>query len=126
DRERECPESSHGYFTSTRAFPAWVNREVSPRVARFPDSRINLPRALPSAATFALPVDLPEIVPGYRGGGRAGLTPASLDHARMTRHGKWPPRAPQYSTCAPRVNVYAPRDGAAQALGARADVGAAS
>ena len=40
-----------------------------------------------SDATNGTTSALPEFVPGYRGGGRAGLSPASHDHARMT--GPW-------------------------------------
>src|SRR5690606_19450022 len=36
-------------------------------------------------ARWSTPVDLPEFVPGHRGGGRAGLSPASRCHARAAQ-----------------------------------------
>ena len=51
----------------------WLLREV-----RSPDSQIVLPRALPGVCGEPLaPVVMLEFVPGYRGGGRAGISPAS-------------------------------------------------
>lgn len=59
-------------------------------MARSPGFRVILPRALPSLAQRAKPVALPEIVAGYRGGGRVGIAPTSRVSAEGNKVATFP------------------------------------